>query len=187
MDMVNHMQTDGQCTFVLMWKTRSVCHPVTGPLSSNRCIAKDPRNNHEFNLMPLSDYNHKVPYNRTMEFLINVCKPTLHGHNEMCPPNSAICMNNQAEVDVKKRFKNYGTAVPDPTFENGNLFMEFQSNEKCSHADKNITSVINFVCDETIQVIHWQNIFEKFYTYVSLGIDVFFICDFPVWRTRVFG
>lgn len=157
--MVNYIQSDGQCTFVLMWKTRSVCHPVSGPLSSNRCIAKDPRNNHEFNLMPLSDYNHKVPYNGTTEFLINVCKPTLYGHNEMCPPNSAVCVNNSAEMDVKKRFKNYGTATPDPIFENGKLFMEFHSDEKCSHADKNITSVINFVCDEKIQVIHCTIIF----------------------------
>lgn len=137
-----------------MWKTRSVCHPVTGPLSSNRCIIKDPRNNHEFNLMPLSDYNHKVPYNRTTEFLINICKPTLYGHNETCPPNSAICMHDMMETDVKKRFKNYGTAIPDPMFENGKLFMKFDSNEKCSGTDKNITSVINFVCDETIQVIY---------------------------------
>lgn len=176
MNMVNHIQTDGQCTFILMWNTRSVCHPVTGPLSSNRCIAKDPRNNHEFNLMPLSDYNHKVPYNRSAEFLINVCKPTLHGHNEMCPPNSAICMNNMAEVDVLKRFKNFGTAVPDPTFENGNLFMEFQSNEKCSHADKNITSVINFMCDERIQVIHiWKTI-------EILGVCVTgYWCVFDLW------
>lgn len=149
------MQSDGQCTFVLMLKTRSVCHPISGPLSSNRCAIKDPRNNHEFNLMPLSDYNHKVPYNPTAEFIINICKPTLYGHNEMCPPNSAICMHDTSEVDIKKQFKNYGTTIPDPMYENGKLFMKFNSNEKCTdekNSDKNVTSVINFVCDGTIQV-----------------------------------
>lgn len=146
-------QSDDQCTFVLMWKSRSVCHPLTGPLNSNRCIAKDPQNNHEFNLMPLSDYNHKVTFNRSVEFLINICKPTLYGHNEMCPPHSSICWDNTAAVDVKDRFKNYGTTVTEPTFENGKLFMKFTSQEKCTNSGQNITSIINFVCDETIQVI----------------------------------
>lgn len=130
-----------------------MCHPLTGPLSSNTCTAKDPKSDHIFNLMPLSDFNHKIPFNNNTEFLINICKPTLYGHNEMCPPNSSICLNKPSETNLKKRFKNYGTTVTDPIYENDKLFMKFTSNEKCNGTDKNITSVINFICDERIQVI----------------------------------
>lgn len=143
-----------------MWKSRLVCHPLTGPLSSNTCTAKDPQNNHEFNLMPLSDYNHRIPYKKDIDLLINICKPTLYGHNETCPPGSSICFHNQTQPNIKQRFKNYGSTVSDPIFENGKLFMTFTSNEKCNGSDKNITSIINFLCDESIEVIQY-NIGEK--------------------------
>lgn len=146
------IQTDEQCIFTVMWTTSVVCHPLSGPMSSNTCTAKNPKTGHTFNLMPLSDYNHKIPLKNKTEFLINVCKPILHRHEETCPPNTSICFNQQSETDVKKRFKNYGTAVPDPTYENGELFMKFTSPEKCDGSDKNITSIINFVCNEGIQV-----------------------------------
>lgn len=139
-----------------MWRTKYVCHPLTGPLSSNTCTAKDPKSDHVFNLMPLSDFNHKIPFKNNTEFLINICKPTLYGHNEMCPPNTSICLDQASETNVTKRFKNYGTTVTDPTYENDKLFMKFTSNEKCNGTngkEKNITSVINFVCDELNQVI----------------------------------
>lgn len=140
-----------------MWRTSYVCHPLSAPLNSNTCTARDPRNNHVFNLMPLADYNHKVPFNNNTQFLINVCKPTLYGHNEMCPPNSSICFDNMLEKDATKRFNNYGTTITDPIFENEKLFMKFKSNEKCKGSNKNVTSIINFVCDETIQVIFIRN------------------------------
>lgn len=147
-----------------MWRTRSVCHPVQGPLSTNTCTVKDPKTNHEFNLMPLSYYadNHKVAIkNSTQRFLINICKPTLYGYNEMCPPNTSICLDNESEKDNKKRFKNFGTTVPDPVYENGRLLMKFNSNEKCNGLDKNVTSIINFVCDETALVIFCElNIYK---------------------------
>lgn len=137
-----------------MWKTSLVCHPLSGPFYSNECTAIDPETKHEFNLMALSDYNHKVPINNNMEFLINICKPTLYGHNEMCPPNSSICVNNlTSQVDPKKRFTNSGTTVPDPTFKDGKLFMTFTSDEKCKTQNINISSIINFECDENVQVI----------------------------------
>lgn len=136
-----------------MWRTRTVCHPLSGALSSNRCVAKDPQTNHEFNLMPLNTiYNHRIPFKGKLNFLINVCKPTVYGLNETCPPNSAICLEDTNEIDIRKRFKNYGTAVPDPIYENGKLFMKFISDEKCSSQDKNISSILNFVCDENIHV-----------------------------------
>lgn len=103
--------------------------------------------------MPLSGYNHKIPLKNNTELLINICKPTLYGHNEICPPNTSICFDQKSETNVKKRFKNYGTTVTDPTYENGELFMKFTSPEKCDGSDKNITSIINFDCDERIQVI----------------------------------
>lgn len=147
------MQSNDQCTFVLMWRTRYVCHPLSGALNTNTCTAKDPKTNHIFDLMPLSDYNHRVPRQNQTDFLINVCKPTLYGHNEMCPPNSSICLDNKTEKNVKNKFKNYGTTVSNPTYENGKLFMKFSSNEKCNgNPNKTVTSIINFVCDEMIQV-----------------------------------
>lgn len=167
-----------------MWKTRSVCHPLSGALNSNRCIAKDPQNNHEFDLMPLSDYNHQVSFKGNMEFLINICKPTLYGHNEMCPPESSICLDNPDEMDVKKRFTNYGNTVPDPTFENGKLFMNFTSNEKCTNKDTNITSIINFICDETIQVNPIQCHDE---IVSSANRNPFFSHLLSVWPAGIFG
>lgn len=131
-----------------------MCHPVSVDLNTNTCTVRG--SNHDFNLMPLSDYadNHKVLIkNSTQRFLINICKPTLYGHNEMCPPNTSICLDNIFEKDVRKRFRNYGTTIPDPIYKNGRLFMKFTSNEKCDGSDQNITSVINFICDETAQVI----------------------------------
>ncbi|XP_031627910.1 cation-independent mannose-6-phosphate receptor isoform X2 [Contarinia nasturtii] len=142
-----------QCAFVVIWRTRYACHPLSGPLSTNTCTAKDPKTNHTFNLMQLSDYNHKVLGPNQTEFLINICKPTLYGHNEMCPPNVSVCLDNKSKPDVKKRFKNYGTTVTDPTYENGKLFMKFTSDEKCNATtNKYITSIINFVCDEMIEL-----------------------------------
>lgn len=166
-----------------MWRTSTVCHPVSGQLSTNTCSVRDPKTNHEFNLMPLSDYadNHKVFLkNSTQRFLINICKPTLYGHNEMCPPNTSICLDNETEKDNKKRFKNYGITEPNPVYENGRLFMKFASNEKCNGTDKNITSIINFICDATAQVITSISI-----SVILLEIDIFVIW-FSVWWTRVF-
>lgn len=134
-----------------MWRTAYVCHPLSGALNSNTCMARDLQSNHIFNLMPLSDYNHKIPFKDDTQFIINVCKPTLYGHDEMCPPNSAVCFDNGSK-NVTERFKNYGTAIADPIFENDKLFMKFTSDEKCNGTNKTITSLINFICDETIQV-----------------------------------
>lgn len=132
--------------------------------------------------MPLSDYadNHKVSIkNSTQRFLINICKPTLYGYNEMCPPNTSICLDNESEKDTKKRFKNFGTTVPNPVYENGRLFMKFDSNEKCNGLDKNVTSIINFVCDETAQVIFlWVDSIQM--------IVMSSLIWFSVWRARIY-
>lgn len=137
-----------------MWKTKSVCHPLIAPYSTNTCTTKDPRTGHVFNLMRLSDYNHRIQLKENKDFLINICKPTLYGHNEMCPPHSSICMDNTTETDLTKRFKNYGTTAVDPVYENGKLSMQFKSNEKCNGTAKNITSYIQFICDENVEVIN---------------------------------
>lgn len=97
------LQSVDQCTFVLMWRTPYACHSISAPINSNTCTVKDPRTGHLFNLMPLSEINNKIPSEKNKEFIINVCKPTLYGHNEMCPPNSSICLVNETETDPKKR------------------------------------------------------------------------------------
>lgn len=86
-----------------MWRTIYACHPISSPYDVNTCTAKDPHTNHIFNLMPLSEINEIVPFSKNEEFILNVCKPTLFGHNEMCPPSSSICFFNKTETDVKKR------------------------------------------------------------------------------------
>lgn len=50
------------------------------------------------------------------------------------------------------RFKNYGSTVPDPVFEDNKLLMRFSSNEKCN-ATHNYRSSINFICDKHTEVI----------------------------------
>lgn len=87
-----------------MWRTPNVCHPLSAPLNSNTCQAKDSKTNHIFNLMPLSAlYNSNVIFKNGLHFIINVCKPVMYGHSEMCPQNSSICLVNTTETDLKKR------------------------------------------------------------------------------------
>lgn len=87
-----------------MWRTSTACHPLSGPMKSNTCTVRHPKNNYVYNLMPLSSsYNSKVSYKNQMEFIINICKPSLYGHEEMCPPNSSICLMNSTETDPKKK------------------------------------------------------------------------------------
>lgn len=49
------------------------------------------------------------------------------------------------------RFKNFGSTVPQPTFENNKLFMKFESNEVCKDNEK-YSSLINFICDSSSPV-----------------------------------
>lgn len=100
---ISHPQDNDQCKLVIFYKTRLVCHPLATPLDTNTCTTKDPQTGHIFNLMPLSQYNHKIPFRNHSEFLINVCKPTLHGFDEMCPPSSSICMVDAHENDLSKK------------------------------------------------------------------------------------
>lgn len=79
-------------------------------------------------------------------------------------------MDNVSEINATKRFKDFGTTVTDPTFENGRLFMKFTSNEKCEGANKNITSINNFICDEGNQ----ENFIHKFCAY-ELPYPDFFV------------
>lgn len=87
-----------------MWRTSTVCHPVTGILNSNTCSVQDPKTNYTFNLMPLSELNHYISINKETNFIINVCKPVLYDLDAMCPPNSSVCFVNSTEKDLKKRF-----------------------------------------------------------------------------------
>lgn len=100
---LHNLQSDDQCKLVVFLKTKFACHSLVGALDTNTCTARDPQTGHIFNLMPLSQYNHKIPFQNGSEFLINICKPTLYGFDEMCPPGSSVCMLDASEKDLKKK------------------------------------------------------------------------------------
>lgn len=74
-------------------------------MTRNTCTATDQQTGRMFNLMPLSDfnYNHRIPFKNGKQFLINVCKPTVYSFDEMCPPNTSVCVIEPTEKDLKKK------------------------------------------------------------------------------------
>ncbi len=40
---------------------------------------------------------------KTTTFVINVCKPVLYGHKDMCPPGSSVCLENSNELNLSKK------------------------------------------------------------------------------------
>jgi insulin-like growth factor 2 receptor len=90
--------------------------------------------------------------NDPSEFLINICKPTLYKHMEMCPPGSSVCLVNATETNLKDRFVSGGNVVANPIIDHDNqLVMKFPSTTKCS-AIENLTSTIYFTCDDVNEV-----------------------------------
>ncbi|KAJ6638492.1 Cation-independent mannose-6-phosphate receptor, partial [Pseudolycoriella hygida] len=142
--------SEKECSIHIFIRTQQACLPLPKEIQSNNCTVADKKTDFTFNLMALSQYNHRIQNSDNTTFVINVCKPVLYGHKDMCPPGSSICLENNNESNLSKKFVNYGSTVADPTYENGKLFMHFTSNEKCN-VTHNISSHINFNCDTSIE------------------------------------
>ncbi|KAG4079051.1 hypothetical protein HA402_001706 [Bradysia odoriphaga] len=151
--------SEDDCSLHVFMRTSHVCLPLPKEIESNNCSVTDDKN-HNFNLMALSQYNNRIPIDDNRTFVINVCKSVLYGHNDMCPPGSSICLQNNNESNLSKKFVNYGSTVANPTYENGNLFMHFTSMEKCNETHY-ISSHINFNCDTSIEIGHPEYLGER--------------------------
>ncbi|XP_055901792.1 cation-independent mannose-6-phosphate receptor [Eupeodes corollae] len=142
---------ENDCSFYILLETSAACLPAPDAVKSNLCTAKDPSTGHTYNLLPLSDSNHRVYDRNGSMFVINVCKPVLYGEAAMCPPGSSVCrvidMNDTKDSD---RFVNYGTVEANPIVENGQLLIRHKSDTPCN-ATHNYTSVIKFGCDRNIE------------------------------------
>lgn len=51
----------------------------------------------------LSTYFNRILNTDNTTFVINVCKPVLYGHEDMCPPGSSICLQNNNESNLSKK------------------------------------------------------------------------------------
>uniref|UniRef100_A0A1I8NZK8 MRH domain-containing protein n=2 Tax=Stomoxys calcitrans TaxID=35570 RepID=A0A1I8NZK8_STOCA len=133
------------CSFYITFETPLACLPEPENTKGNNCSVYDPKNNHVYDLMPLSDTNYRTINRKGDLFILNICKPVLYGENAMCPPDSSVCFE-KVNANYKEKFINYGTAQPNPIIENGNLIMRLPSAEPCK-GSTNYTSVITFTCD----------------------------------------
>lgn len=134
--------SDDQCNYFIFWRTKHACAPLPERLRANECAVRDP-SGHVFNLLPLSQLNHRVPDRNGSHFSVTACKPVHYGHMTMCPIGSSVCHVNDSESDYTKKYHDYGQTDANPTIEDGKLVMNLASAE-----DKCQNSKIFFECDE---------------------------------------
>uniref|UniRef100_A0A8D8IFW6 Cation-independent mannose-6-phosphate receptor n=1 Tax=Culex pipiens TaxID=7175 RepID=A0A8D8IFW6_CULPI len=134
--------SDDQCNYFIFWRTKHACAPLPERVRANECAVRD-ASGHVFNLLPLSQLNHRVPDRNGSHFSVTACKPVHYGHMTMCPIGSSVCHVNDSESDYTKKYHDYGQTDANPTIEEGKLIMNLASAE-----DKCQNSKIFFECDE---------------------------------------
>ncbi|XP_075149017.1 lysosomal enzyme receptor protein [Haematobia irritans] len=140
------------CSFYITFETPFACLPEPENVKGNNCSVYDPKSNHVYDLMPLSDSNYRTFDRNGNSFVINICKPVLYGENAMCPSDSSVCFVKH-EANYKEKFINYGSAQRNPTIENGNLIIRHTSSTPCK-GSTNYTSVITFTCQKDFKNDH---------------------------------
>lgn len=135
--------SDDQCKYFIFWRTKHACAPLPERVRSNECAVKDPTSGFVFNLLPLSQLNHRVPDRNGSHFSVTACKPVHYGHMTMCPIGSSVCHVNDTEADYRRKYHDYGQTDANPAIEDGKLVMNFKSGE-----DKCQNSKIFFECDK---------------------------------------
>ncbi|XP_037943773.1 cation-independent mannose-6-phosphate receptor-like [Teleopsis dalmanni] len=144
---------NNSCSFYITLESPEACLPEPDDVKANTCTYTDTSTGHVYNLMPLSDMNYITTDRAGSAFVINVCKPVLYGRNNMCPAGSSVCFVSLKATDYKKKYFNYGTVQPNPTFENGKLVMRLKSDTICN-GNETYSSVIYFYCDPNVKNAH---------------------------------
>ncbi|EDV90634.1 cation-independent mannose-6-phosphate receptor isoform X2 [Drosophila grimshawi] len=146
---------DDSCSFYIDYETPLACLPIPDAMQSNSCSVDYTNKGDRFDLMSLSDTNYRTTDRQGGFFIINVCKPVLYGENAMCPAGSSICLLSPGQIDIKKRFINFGNVQAQPEIKDGKLLLRHESFTPCGgNASLNYTSIVNFYCDKSVMNAH---------------------------------
>ncbi|XP_076467139.1 cation-independent mannose-6-phosphate receptor-like [Babylonia areolata] len=141
-----YLQELEDCTYTFVWPTALAC-PPHGVVD---CTYTDPKTGNHYDLsgLSLTGANYVKPYG-DISYIINVCRSLVHRKGETCPFNSAACMINSTETDLKKKYQSLGQVSTNPVgMEEGQLVIRYNNGAACSKGG-NMSTLIILSCPTT--------------------------------------